>query len=120
MPYVQPMAPGFRYGLGTISGGGETGQLVKLSGENIFSVNDDASARSFGLLVNTYKDGERCGVYCLGGIYETDRFVGTLAAGDELACDAGSSTFKKAAEGDFIVAEAISISAGVLRFKLLV
>ncbi len=120
MSYVQPLAPGFRYGLGTLSGSGEAGQLVKISGGNAFSLNDDAAHRSFGVLAAACKDGEMPGVYCLGGIYETDRFAGTIAAGDPLSCDAASSALKKAAEGDFVVAEAISASAGVLRFKLLV
>ena len=120
MPYVQPLAPGFRYGLGNISGAGEAGQLVKLSGDNVFTVNDAPAVRSFGMLAKAYKDGEMCGVFCLGGIYETDQFEGTPSAGDELACDADSSKLKVAEEGDFVVGEVILLSNGVLRFKLLV
>lgn len=120
MPYVQPMAPGFRFGLGTMQGDGLPGQIVKISGDNLFSVNDDASARSFGILERVVKNGEMPGVFCLGGIYETDSFVGSPAAGDELACDEETSLLKTAGEGDFVLAEVISADAGVLRFKLLV
>ena len=120
MPYVQPMAPGFRYGLGTLSGAGEAGQLVKLSGDNAFSLNDDATSRSFGMLARACKDGEMPGIYCQGGIYETDQVEGTPGPGVELACDSASSKLKAASEGDFIVGEAIMLSGGILRFKLLV
>eukprot|EP00919_Chromeraceae_sp_WS-2016_P025793 GHVR01060934.1.p3 GENE.GHVR01060934.1~~GHVR01060934.1.p3 ORF type:complete len:121 (+),score=20.99 GHVR01060934.1:133-495(+) len=120
MPYVETKAPGLRYGMGTISGAGTVGQLVKVSDDNVFMVNDDPAVRSFGLLVGTYTDGEMCGVYCMGGIFETDQFAGDISAGDELACDADTGTLKAAEEGEFVVGEAISVASGVLRFKLLV
>jgi len=120
MPYVETKAPGFRYGLGTISGAGTVGQLVKVSDDNVFTVNDNPAVRSFGMLVGTYRDGEMCGVYCMGGILETDQYAGDVSAGDELACDADTGLVKAAGEGEFVVGEAISVSSGVLRFKLLV
>lgn len=120
MAFVEIKAPGFSYGLGTISGDGEAGQLVKISGDNLFALNDDSTTRSFGILAKTYKDGEMCGVFCLGGIYETDQYEGSPTPGDALACDASTSKLKTTGDGDFVVAEAISIAAGILRFKLLV
>ena len=120
MAYVQPLAPGFRYGLGAISGAGATGQLVRLSGDNVLSVNTNPALRSFGILEKTYRDGELCGVFCLGGIYETDVFVGTPAPGDELACDAQTGKLKVKGQGEFAVGEVIAAASGVLRFKLFV
>jgi len=120
MPYVQPLAPGFRYGLGTISGAGTAGQLVRISGENLITVNTDPAKRSFGMLERTYKDGEMPGVICSGGIYETDQFVGTPAPGDELACDAATGKLKVKGATEFAVGEVISAGSGVLRFKLFV
>ena len=118
MAYVQPLAPGFRYGLGTLSGSGEAGQLLKISGNNLLALNDDPAGPSFGILTAACRDGEMPGVYCQGGIYETDTFTGTVAPGAQLACDAATSTLKTAGENEIVVAEAISVIAGVLRFKL--
>ena len=120
MAYMQPLAPGFRYGLGAISGPGATGQLVRLSGDNVLSVNTNPALRSFGILEKTYRDGELCGVFCLGGIYETDVFVGTPSAGDELACDATTGKLKVKGQGEFAVGEVIAATSGTLCFKLYV
>ena len=120
MAYIEPKAPGFSYGLGTINGAGAAGQCVKINGDNQFAVNTDPTARSFGVLTKSCKDGEMCGVFCMGGIYETDQVVGTPAAGDLLACDADTGKLKAADEGDFPLGETISCQTGVLRFKLLV
>ena len=120
MAYVEPKAPGFSYGLGTISGAGTAGQLVKVIDHDVFEVNDSAATPSFGLLAKSYTDGEMCGVYCMGGIYETDQFVGTPAAGAPLACDADTGKLKAAGEDEFIVGQVISLQTGILRFKLAV
>jgi len=120
MAYVEPKAPGFRYGLGTISADAVVGQCVLLSDANVFSVTDDPAKRSFGILAASVSEGEMCGVYCMGGIYETDQFAGNISAGDELACDADTGTLKAASGEEFVMAEAISVVSGVLRFKLLV
>ena len=120
MAYVEPKAPGFRYGLGTISADAVAGQCVRLTDANAFSVNDDAAKRSFGILVASCDKDALCGVYCMGGIYETDQYTGNISAGDELACDADTGTLKAASGDDFVMAEAISVVSGVLRFKLLV
>ena len=120
MAYVETKAPGFRYGLGTISGDGAPGQLVRVSEDNVFVVNDDSAVCSFGVLAGAYTDGEMCGVHCMGGIYETDQYAGNVSPGDELACDAETGKLKAASGDEFLVGEAISLQAGILRFKLLV
>ncbi len=120
MAYIEPKAPGFRYGLGTLSADGAAGLCVRLSGDNQFSVNDDPTKRSFGVLAAACRKDELCGVYCMGGIYETDQFTGTIAGGDALSCDGSTGKFKKASGQDVVLAEAISVVTGVLRFKLLV
>ena len=120
MAYVEPKAPGFRYGLGTISADAVAGQCVRLTDANVFSVNDDAAKRSFGILVASCDKDALCGVYCMGGIYETDQYTGNISAGDELACDANTGKLKAASGDEFVVGETISLVSGVLRFKLLV
>lgn len=119
MAHLQPLSPGFRYGLGLISGAGEVGQLVKLAGDDLFSVNTNPGVTSFGVLAAPFKDGEMCAVYCRGGIYDTDQFVGTIAAGDDLACDA-TGKLRRAVTDEKVVGLAMSVVSGTLRFKLLV
>jgi len=120
MAYIQVLAPGFRYGLGVMQGAGAAGQIVKVSGDNAFAVNSDPTARPFGIIEKGVKDTEMPGIFCQGGIYETDAFVGSPTPNANLACDAATGLLKVAGEGEFVLATVISISAGVLRFKLLV
>ena len=120
MAYVKAMAPGFRYGLGTISAAGTAGQCVVLSGNDEFTVNDDGAVKSFGILAADADEDELCAVHCMGGIYETDAYTGEIAAGGPLACDATLGVLAPLGEGDVTIAEAISVVSGVLRFKLLV
>jgi hypothetical protein len=120
MAYVQPQVPGFRYGLGSISADAVAGQCVRLTDANVFSVNDDAAKRSFGILAAACDKDALCGVYCMGGIYETDQYVGEIAVGDTLACDADTGKLKTASGDEFVMGEAISVVSSVLRFKLLV
>ena len=120
MAYLEPKAPGFRYGLGTISADAVAGQCVRLTDTNVFSVNDDAAKRSFGVLAASCDKDAMCGVYCMGGVYETDQYTGNISAGDELSCDENTGKLKAASGDEFVVAEAISLASDVLRFKLLV
>jgi hypothetical protein len=99
---------------------GAAGQCVRLTNENVFSVNDDAGKRSFGILAAACSKDALAGVWCMGGIYETDQYSGNIAGGDALSCDAQSGKLKAASGDEFVVAEAISVTSGVLRFKLLV
>ena len=56
------------------------GQVVRIAGNDLFAVNTDPAAPSFGLLVKDYKSGDMPGIYCDGGVYETDVFDGVIAA----------------------------------------
>jgi hypothetical protein len=120
MAFIEVKAPGFRYGLGAISADAAVGLCVRLTGDNVFTVNDDATKRSFGVLAGSCRKDELCGVFCQGGIYETDQYTGNVAAGEALGCDAQTGKLKKAGAQDFVLGEAISVVSGVLRFKLLV
>jgi len=120
--YLETKVPGFKYGIGTFSGvpGGEAGQCVALSDDDEFALNTDSTKRSFGILVADAVDTELCSVACCGGIYETDNYTDGVAAGEELCCLNATSLLDTATGGDVVIAEAISVVAGVLRFKLLV
>lgn len=121
MSYVKPLYEGTPYGLGVAASGGlGIGQCVKLSAADTFAPGASTSARIFGINKSTVAAGENPTVYCGGGVYETDVYEGSPSAGNKLACDATSSKLKVAGESDFVVAECISCSGGVLRFKLLV
>lgn len=121
MAYLEAKLPGCRYGLGTLSEAGTVGQCVVLSGDNEFKLNDDGTVESFGLLAADCAEDELAAVWFGGGIYETDQYSGTPAAGDDLACDNSTHKLVKAAgEGTVVIGKCISLVAGVLRFKLLV
>jgi hypothetical protein len=111
---------GISYGDGYMQGDGSRGQVVKVVGDDLFAVNIDPIIKSFGLLMRDYKNGEMPGIYCGGGIYTTDVFTGTISAGDELKVGDDGKLAKKANANDLVIAEAISVSGGVLKFKLLV
>ncbi len=112
---------GIAYGDGYIQGNGSLGQVVKVAGDDLFAVNLDSTAKSFGLLMKDYSNGEMPGIYCGGGIYTTDVYTGTIAAGDELMVGADGKLTKLVTPGtDLPIAEAISVSGGMLKFKLLI
>ena len=112
---------GMSYGDGYIQGDGSLGQVVKIAGDDLFTVNTDPTVKSFGLLIKDYKNGEMPGIYCGGGVYTTDVFTGAIVAGDDLMVGADSKLTKLATPGtDIPIAEAISVSGGMLKFKLLI
>jgi len=121
MSYVQPIAPGFRYNLGTMIEQGKAGQCVCLAGNNIFKIQYAWQYRTFGILASDCKKDEVVGVWCMGGIYETDYYILGLQGGDVLSADSmfGCLTLQRRNNG-FVVAETVSVVNGVLRFKLLV
>lgn len=120
MAFLNPCHRGLAYGDGYMQGSGSTCQFVKLVGNDLFAVNTVAEQRSFGFLIGNYTNGEMPGVFCDGGVYETDVYEGTIAAGDQLKVSASGKLTASSAAGDFIVAQAITVQGGVLKFKLLI
>ena len=119
MAFLNPNHRGLAYGDGYMQGAGSCGQFVKLVGNDLFAVNTDPTARSFGILRKDYADGKMPGIWCRGGIYTTDVFEGTIAAGNPLKVSANGKLTAGVGEGDLVIAEAISVVGGVLKFKLL-
>lgn len=121
MPFINPTHPGLAYGDGYMQGGGEIGQFVAVVGNDQFAVNTDPEVRSFGMLIKSYKDGEMPGIFCKGGTYETDVFEGNINPGDELKVSAnGTLEGGNIQDDEHVVAQAISVQSGVLKFKLLI
>ena len=121
MPFINPCHRGLAYGDGHIQGEGALGQVVAITGNDLFAVNTDPSVQSFGVLIKDYASGDMPGIYCMGGVYETDVFEGTINAGDDLKVSAnGKLTGGVIAEGELVVARAISVAGGTLKFRLLV
>ncbi len=119
MSFLNADHPGLAYGDGAMSGAGTLGQVVKVAGNDLFAVNTSATVRSFGILRKDYASGAMPGIWCRGGIYTTDVFEGTIAAGDALKVSANGKLIAGVGAGDLVVAEALSVSGGVLKFKLL-
>ena len=112
---------GIAYGDGYVQGGAVSGQVMRIVGDDLFAVADDATEPAFGVLYADVKDGEMPTIYTDGGVYETDNFTGTIQAGELLKVhNANGNLTNGVGAGDTIVAKAISVSAGVLKFRLLV
>lgn len=121
MSFINPCHRGLAYGDGHMQGDAKLGHLVSLAGNDLFAVNTDPEVRSFGILINDYAGGEMPGIYCNGGVYETDVFEGTINPGDDLKVSAtGKLTGGNIGNDEFVIAQAISVQSGVLKFKLLI
>ncbi len=121
MSFINPCHRGLAYGDGYMQGDGQLGQVVRVVGNDLFAVNTDPTQPSFGVLIKDYKAGDMPGIYCDGGVYETDAFEGTINPDDDLKVSAnGLLTGGAIASGEHIIARAISISGGVLKYRLLV
>ena len=118
MGFINPCHRGMAYGDGYMQGEGSLGQLVKVVGDDLFAVNTDSAVRSFGILIKTYKSGEMPGIYTKGGVYETDVFDGTIAAGDLLKVSANGKLTNGVATGDLVVGQAIAVKGGTLKIQL--
>jgi hypothetical protein len=106
---------------GAMQGDGATAQVVRIVGQDLYAVNTDPTQRSFGLLVKSYKAGELPGIFCQGGIYETDVFEGTPTPGAFLKTGpSGKLTAGAIAAGEEAIAQAISVVDGVLKFRMLI
>ncbi len=120
MPFLNPNHRGLAYGDGYMQGEGKLGQVVKLVGNDLFAVNTDPTAKSFGILIKDYKNGEMPGIFCMGGVYETDVFEGNISPNDDLKVSATGKLTAGVQAGDEVVARAISFSGGTLKFRLLI
>lgn len=121
MAFINPCHRGLAYGDGYMQGDGALGQIVKVAGNDLFAVNDDPTDPSFGILIKDYVAGDMPGIYCDGGVYETDVFEGTINPGDELKVSSGGVlTGGNIGSNQQAVALAISVSGGTLKFRLLV
>jgi len=118
MAYLNANHPGLAYGDGYMQGAGSMGQFVKAVGDDTFAVNTDPAVQSVGVLMKDYADGEMPAFWCCGGVYETDQFSGTITPNGMLQIDANGKLTP--ATTGLKVAQAISVSGGVLKFKLLV
>jgi hypothetical protein len=120
VPFLNPNHRGLAYGDGYMQGEGKLGQIVKIVGNDLFAVNTDPTAKSFGVLIKDYKNGEMPGIFCTGGVYETDVFEGNISPDDDLRVSANGKLTAGAQAGDQVVARAISLSGGTLKFRLLI
>ena len=122
MPYLDVKHDnGTAYGDGYVQGDAESGQVMRIVGDDIFAVADDATEPAFGMLYADVKDGDMPTIYTDGGVYETDNFTGTIQAGELLKVhNANGNLTNGVGAGDQVVAKAISLSGGVLKFRLLV
>lgn len=120
MSFLNPVHRGLAYGDGYIQGAGSCGQFVKLVGNDLFAVNTDPTAKSFGVLIKDYKAGDMPGIFCMGGVYETDVFEGNINPNDDLKVSANGKLTAGVVEGDEVIARAISVSSGTLKFRLLI
>lgn len=118
MSYLSPVHQGLCYGDGTLQGAGTLGQVVRLVGNDRFAVNTDPTLKSFGILAKDYKDGDMPGVYCNGGVYETDVFDGTIQAGDDLKVSVNGKLTAGVQNGEHVIARAIAVEGGLLKFRL--
>lgn len=120
MAFLNPCHRGLAYGDGYMQGNGTCGQIVHLVGNDLFAVNTVATQRSFGILIHDYVNGEMPGIFCDGGVYETDVYEGSITAGDNLKVSPNGKLAVSTSAQDFIVAQAIVVQGGVLKLKLLV
>ena len=119
MAYLTPNHQGLCYGDGTLQGAGALGQVVRLVGNDRFAVNTDPALKSIGILAKDYTDGQMPGVYLNGGIYETDVFEGTIQAGDDLKVSANGKLCAGVQTGEHVIARALAVDGGLLKFRLL-
>ena len=119
MSFINPCHRGLAYGDGYMQGDGALGQVVRLAGDDLFAVNTDPTVPSFGVLITDYAAGEMPGIYCMGGVYETDAFEGSIAAGDALKVSSnGKLVAGTINAGEYVLGRAISVVDGALKFLL--
>ncbi|MDK9699952.1 MAG: hypothetical protein OEM52_07405 [bacterium] len=125
--FLNAALPGIAYGNGELQGPGNPGQIVKLVGNDLYEVVNNANDEPFGLLgrTNRLKSGPTptstdkvlAVVFVGDGIYETDNFSGSITAGNALTFDATLGNLKAAGAGAKIIGRALSVSDGMLKFQ---
>ncbi len=126
-PYILSYYEGIDYSAGKMNGPGCLGQFVCAVPDNespemySFQVNTDPSVLSFGMLMDNYADGERPAMWLNGGIYGTNQFHITpqIEPNDFLGIGI-DGLLSSADTDDAIVAQAINVCNGILKFKLLI
>jgi len=83
-------------------------------------VNTDPTMASFGILAKDYANGQMPGIYCNGGVYETDVFDGTIQPGDALKVSANGKLCAGVQTGEYVIARALAVTGGLLKFILLI
>jgi len=119
MSNVNSLHEGLAYGLATAGAAITAGQVVKLSGNDVLIPAASATAAVLGIAKYDCADEDQPVVLVGPGVYETDVYVGNPTAGVELACDASTSNLKVAGGGERVIAQCLSCSGGVLRFKMI-
>ncbi|CAM2066726.1 hypothetical protein SCOR_15205 [Sulfidibacter corallicola] len=120
MPFIYTSHQSLSYGDGYLQAEGQTGQVVRLVGNDLFAVNTDPTEKSFGILIRDYKAGDMPGIYCNGGVLTTDVYEGSPAAGDELKVSSQGYLTPGPQAGEQVIGQVISADGGILKFKLLV
>ncbi len=124
--YLNALLPGIAYGNGELQGPGDPGQIVKLTGNDVFALVSESTDVPIGIIGRTNRtktsptpgpnDKIMAVIYIGDGIYETDNVSGTINAGDALTVDASTGKLKTAGSGNKIVARALSASDGLVKF----
>lgn len=117
--------PGIEYGDGVLKGPGTPGQVVKTVGNNEFSVVSGASDVPVGVLKRADKDCSAqgasdttpCVVDTGSFIFQTDQFLGTPAAGNNLTFDATTAKLKVATTGATIVGRVVSVDGSEITVR---
>ena len=128
--FFNPSHPGLAYGDGDLKGPGDPGQIVKLTGNDEFTVCSAVTDVGMGILGSLDKlenvtpgatDLNKAVIWMNGGIYETDNFTSGAIAGDDLMFDTSAGEIKKWVTGTpdpQVIGKAISVIGGILKFRL--
>lgn len=120
MPKVRRVHQSLAYGDGYMQGAGQAGQVVKIVGNDTFSINTDPSVPSFGILIDNYPDGEMPGICCNGGVIELDDFEGSPSPGDALKVAASGFLTPGPGAGEQAICQVLSVGSGVIKVRLLI
>ena len=109
--------PGVEYADGVLKGPGTPGQIVKLVGDNEYSVVSNAADDPIGVLHRCDKDCSAqgasdttpCVVDFGATVLQTDMFEGSPTAGALLTFDATSAKFKVATTGTKIIGRVLAV-----------